>query len=156
MRKTAMPWTVAVLFGSVILGLAQAGDVNMGTWKLDEAKSKIAGGTTKNTSVVYAAEGKNVKITVDGVDAAGKPVHSEWTGMFDGKDYPVTGDPLADARGYKRVSDHALAMTAKKDGKVSLTANIVVSPDGKSRTVTSSSTDAAGKKITSIAVYSKQ
>jgi len=27
-----------------------------------------------------------VKITTDGIDADGKPAHSEWTGKFDGKD----------------------------------------------------------------------
>jgi hypothetical protein len=47
-------------------------------------------------------------------------------------------------------------MTAKKDGKAVMTVNIVVSPDGKTRTVTTNGTDAAGKKYTSVAVYDKQ
>ena len=147
--------TLAVLFAAVTMCSA-AEDVNMGTWKLNEAKSKISSGAPKNTTVVYAAADDSVKITVDGVDAEGKPAHNEWTGKFDGKDYPVTGDPTSDTRAYKRVNDHTLEITNKKGNKVTTTARIVVSADGKSRTVTSHGTDAKGKKISSTAVYDKQ
>ncbi|GAC1700520.1 MAG: hypothetical protein NVS9B4_02050 [Candidatus Acidiferrum sp.] len=133
-----------------------AEDVNMGTWKLNEAKSKISAGTPKNTTVVYVADGDNVKVTVDGVDADGKPAHNEWTGKFDGKDYAVTGDPTSDMRAYTRVDSHTLTLTLKKGGKVTGTARVVVSADGKSRTLTAHSTDAKGKKVTSISVYDKQ
>ena len=44
----------------------------------------------------YEAVGDNVKVTVDGTDGEGKPTHNEWTGTFDGKDYPLTGDPASD------------------------------------------------------------
>src|SRR6266849_6727575 len=78
----------------------------IGTWKLNEAKSKITAGSPKNTSVIYEAAGDTVKVTTDGSDGDGKPSHSEWTGKFDGKDYPVTGDPSTDTRSYKTVNDH--------------------------------------------------
>lgn len=129
---------------------------HMGTWKLNEAKSKLDPGMAKNNTVVYAAEGDNIKITVDGVDTSGKPAHNEWTGKFDGKDYPVTGDPNSDARAYKVVDGNTLDATAKKGGKVVTEIHIVVAADGKSRTVTASGTDAKGKKVTSTAVYDKQ
>ncbi|HEY2140173.1 MAG TPA: hypothetical protein VGH00_08835 [Chthoniobacterales bacterium] len=79
-----------------------ANDAMMGTWKLNEAKSKMAPGAPKNTTVVYSAAGDQIKVTVDGTDAQGKSIHSEWTGKFDGKDYPVTGDASADMRSYKK------------------------------------------------------
>jgi len=44
----------------------------------------------------------------------------------------------------------------RKGGKVTTSGRIVVSADGKSRTVTSSGTDSKGKKFKSIAVYDKQ
>jgi len=40
----------------------------MGTWKLNEAKSKIGAGSPKNSTVVYEAAGDSVKVTVDGTD----------------------------------------------------------------------------------------
>jgi hypothetical protein len=138
-------------------GLAFAADnVNMGTWKLNESKSKIAAGMPKNTTVTYAAEGDNVKVTTDGTDADGKPTHTEWTGKFDGKDYPVTGDPNSDARSYKQVDDHTLMLENKKGGQVTMSGKIVVSADGKSRTVTVKGKDSKGKEMSGTAVYDKQ
>jgi hypothetical protein len=97
-----------------------------------------------------------VKVTVDGTDGTGKPAHSEWTGKYDGKDYPVTGDPSTDMRSYKKVNDHTLAFTNKKGDKVTISGRAVVSADGKTRTVTINGTDSDGKKFTSTAVYDKQ
>ena len=128
----------------------------MGTWKLDEAKSKIPAGFVKNSTVIYANEGDNVKVTTDGTDKDGKPMHTEWTGKFDGKDHLVTGDPNSDVRSYTKIDDRTLGFNAKKGGKVTTSGRIVVSADGKSRTVTVSGTDSKGKKVSSIAVYDKQ
>ena len=117
---------------------------------------EIQPGRSKNTSVVYEAAGDSVKVTVDGVGADGKPTHNEWTGKFDGKDYPLTGDPTADTRSYKKIDARTMELSNKKGGKPVVTGKITVSADGKSRTVAVSGTDASGKKVTSTAVYDKQ
>jgi hypothetical protein len=150
--------SIVLALAMCVVGVAAsfAENPNMGTWKLNEAKSKIATGMMKNTTVVYSAEGDSIKVTTDGVDGMGKPLHTEWTGKFDGKDYPLTGDPTADSRSYHKVSDHVMTLANKKDGKPTTTGKIVVSPDGKSRTLTVSGTDSAGKKVTGTAVYDKQ
>jgi hypothetical protein len=145
---------VAALFA--VVAVCFAADVNMGTWKLNEAKSKISPGAPKNTMVVIAAAGDSMKVTVDGIGADGKPAHNEWTGKFDGKDYAITGDPASDMRAYKPVDDHTLALTEKKGGKTTNTGRVVVSADGKIRTVTASRTDANGKKMSTTFVYDKQ
>jgi hypothetical protein len=44
----------------------------------------------------------------------------------------------------------------KKDGKVTINGRIVISADGKNRTLTVSGTDAKGNKIKYTAVYDKQ
>jgi hypothetical protein len=149
--------TIALcVIACAIAGLARAADnPQMGTWKLNEAKSKFAAGSSKNTSVVYEADGDKVKVTVDGVDGEGKATHNTWTGKFDGKDYPVEGDPTFDTRAYKKVNDHTLAMTLKKGGKINGSGTVKVSADGKSRTVTTDYTGAKGKKMKSTAVYDK-
>ena len=133
-----------------------ADDPNMGTWKLNEAKSKLTPGEGKNTTVVYEAAGDEVKVTIDGDDADGKPTHNEWTGKFDGKDYAVTGDPKSDMRAYKKISERILAFTVKKDGKTTITGRIVVAADGKSRMVTAHGAGEEGKKSTEKAAYDKQ
>ncbi len=152
-RRTSILTLLLCFVGAAV---CFAADGVMGTWKLNEAKSKIAAGSPKNTTVVYEAAGDSVKITTDGTEGAGKPTHSEWTGKFDGKDYPVTGDPNTDTRSYKKVNDHTLAFTNKKGDKVTITGRGVVSADGKTRTVTLTGTDSKGKKFSSTAVYDKQ
>ena len=155
MKRMICLLTFAVLFAAASACVA-ADDANMGTWKLNEAKSKFSPGAPKNTTVVYEAAGDSVKVTVDGVDADGKPSHNEWTGKFDGKDYPLTGDPAADSRSYKKIDARTMELANKKGGKTVVTGKITVSADGKSRTVAVSGTDASGKKVTSTAVYDKQ
>jgi hypothetical protein len=152
MKTRPILLTLALCFVAA-LGFASP---NMGTWKLNEAKSKFPPGAPKNLTVVYEAAGDNVKVTVDGVDGEGKPTHNEWTGKFDGKDYPLIGDPMADTRSYKKIDDRTTELTNKKAGKVTATGKIVISPDGKSRTVTVSGTDPKGKKMEFTAVYDKQ
>lgn len=133
-----------------------AADPQAGTWKLNESKSKIAPGTLRNTQVVYSSMFGQVKVKSDGIDANGKPIHFEWSGKLDGKDYPVTGDPNSDTRSYTKVNDRTMTTVNKKNGKVRVTGQIVISPDGKSRTITVTGTTPNGKKFKTVAVYDKQ
>jgi hypothetical protein len=83
---------------------------------LNEAKSKIPAGVPKNTSVVYTEEGDKYKCVVDAVDAAGNPLHNEWTDAFDGKDYPLVGDPNADTRSVKMEKANHYGLANKTAG----------------------------------------
>ena len=153
MKVKAIVFTLALcLFSTAVF----AANLHMGTWKLNEAKSKFTPGATKNTTVVYEAAGDDIKVTVDGIDGDGNATHNEWTGKFNGKYFPVTGDPTSDERSYKVVNSRTMLLTAKKAGKVTLNGRIVVSANGKSRTVTTNGTDAKGKRFRNVAVYDKQ
>jgi len=154
MKARATVLTLALCFVGV--AVCFAADAFIGTWKLNEVKSKFSPGAPKNATVVYEAVGDNVKVTIDGIDGDGKPTHNEWTGKFDGKDYPLTGDTSADARSYRKIDDHTFAITNKKDGKVTTSGRIVVAKDGKSRTLNIVGTNSDGKKVKSSAVYDKQ
>ena len=155
MKAKTIVMALTVCFVMTAVGFAQT-DPMMGTWKLNEAKSQIGPGTAQNSTVIYEAVGDQVKTTIDGTGSDGKPIHNEWTGKFDGKDYPVTGDPNSDMRALKRINARTLALTVKKGGKVTITGRVVVSADGKSRTVTTTGTDANGKKVSSKTWYDKQ
>lgn len=134
-----------------------AGNALMGTWKLNEGKSKFAPGATKNTMVTYApAKGDMIKCTVDGVDKAGKPIHWDWVGKFDGKPYPLKRSPSFEMLTYKPVNDRTNKTTATKAGKLVMTGTITLSKDGKSRVVRLMGTDASGQKFTDMTYYDKQ
>jgi hypothetical protein len=152
LRNTVL--TLVMLFVGLTVCFAQ--NPNLGTWKLNEGKSKVVAGMPKNITVVYATAGADIKGTIDGVDGQGKPTHTEWVGKFDGKDYPVTGDPNSDTRAIKQVDEHHYDLTVKKGGKVTMSGKAVISADGKSRTVTVSGMDSMGMKVESISVYEKQ
>jgi hypothetical protein len=152
--------TIALSLGLILAaGALYAADPMEGTWKLNEAKSKLTRGTGKNNKVVYDSKrlGRGRwEITTDGTDADGKAAHTDWKGKFDGKDYEVTGDPNSDMRSYTKANDQTLNMTVKKGGKVMATGRIAVAADGKSRVATVNGTTAKGKKFTNTAVYDKE
>lgn len=128
----------------------------MGTWKLVERKSEFSREAPKNRTIVGEVQGNKVKITVDSVSSDGRMTQYTWVGKFDGTNYPVTGDPNSDFRSYTIVDDHILGFNVTKGRKVINSGRIVVSADGKSRTVTMSGIDANGHKFSSSEVYEKQ
>ena len=158
MKTRSVFLTFLLCFLALAASFAQ--NANLGTWKLDEAKSNIPAGVGKNTTVVYSAAGSDIKVTTDGVNAAGQPAHSEWTGKFDGKPYPVTGDPNVDYRAYKTKGDRKLLLANMKGNKTVSNGKVELSKDGKSRTLEISyfATDAKNKKnkVSAKYVYEKQ
>jgi len=154
MMKTRIA-VVVVALSFVAAAACFAANPHIGTWKLNEAKSKLHPGMGKNTTVTYTEQGDKIKVTIDGVDKDGKPTHSVWVGKFDGKAYPVKGNLPYNSVAYRVVNDRTNDITAMKNGKIGWSGRITVSADGKSRTVTINGTDAQGKKFKGKAVYDK-
>ena len=154
MMKTRIA-VVAVALSFVATAACFAANPHMGTWKLNEAKSKLVPGMGKNTMVTYTEEKDKIKVAVEGVDKNGKPTHGVWVGKLDGKAYPTKGNLPYNSVAYKVVNDRTYDLTAMKDGKMVWSGKSTVSADGKSRTVTLNGTDAKGKKFSGKAVYDK-
>lgn len=150
-RTAVIALTVSFVTEAICFGA----NAHIGTWKLNEAKSKMLAGMGKNTTVVYAEQGDKIKVTVEGVDKDGKPTHSVWVGKFDGKAYPAKGNLSYNTVAYRVVNDRTNDITTWKNGKVVWSGRISVAKDGKSRTVTINGTDANGKKFGGKAVYDK-
>jgi hypothetical protein len=92
----------------------------------------------------------------DGTGGDGKPTHAEFQAKFDGKDYAFVGNPDADTLSYKVIDSNTLEANLKLKGKPAITATVVVSADGKTRTVTQTGTDAQGRAVNIVSVYEKQ
>ena len=154
--KRAMFVLAAFVFCVAVNG-ALAADVFSGNWKLDLAKSKFDPGPPPkgpNFSKIEAMPG-GLKFTNDGVNAEGKPTHNEWSGKFDGKDNPVKGDPNRDTAALKKINDYTIEIVNKKDGKVTTTSRVSFSKDGKTRSQTTTGTNAQGQKVNNATVYGK-
>src|SRR5262245_16833078 len=158
MKRAVVAVCLMVVLAAVIVFAQAAAAKNMvGTWKLDTAKSKYSPGPAPKSQVATldAVEG-GLKVVADRVEADGKTVHFEWTAKFDGKDYPVKGDPARDAVSVTKLDDYTLDITNKKAGKVTTTIHAVYAKDGKSRTETVAGTDAQGRKIENVTQWQKQ
>lgn len=129
----------------------------VGTWKLNAAKSKLAGSSIGPNGTVHIETADNgLKASVDATDPKGQPLKFSYQAPLDGTDGVVTGNPNQDAVSLKRVNDHTLTAVGKKDGKVLWTDRRVVSADGKTMTLTRNGTDPDGKKYHATAVFEKQ
>jgi hypothetical protein len=153
--------TVAVLFtlASAVpfAQVASTSDPMPGTWLLDLTKSRFSPGPApKSQAATLTAVDGGIRVVADRVEADGKTTHFEWTAKFDGKDYPVTGDPGRDAVSVKKTDRYTLEITNKKAGKVTSLLQAVYTPDGKSRTETTTGTTPQGVKIENVAVWTKQ
>ena len=132
-----------------------AASAQMGTWKLNESKSKFSSKSRTNMVTYTAAKGDMVKVDVEGVDKEGKPMHWTWVGKFDGNPYKLKNNPIADMASYKMVDDHMNKITMTKEGQTVAETTVKVAKDGKSRTVTTTFMGSDGKKMTDKSFYDK-
>ena len=147
---------LAVLLVTERVVLAQA-DHSIGTWKFNAAKSKYdPGPAPKTNEVTIVAAGKGVTVTTKGTDSAGKPTATSYTANYDGKDVPVKGGVGYDMVALKLVDANTVESVRKQAGKVVQTLMSVVSADGKTRTTTTTGTDAMGHKINNVVMFDKQ
>jgi hypothetical protein len=159
--RQACLFTAVALALVVVLGgtaLAQPGSSNIGTWKLNLAKSTFAPGTAPTSGkFTNSAAGAGIKTVSDSVATDGTAIHSEYTVTYDGKDYPVTGNGRSgDMAAGTRVDANTVKFIYKKAGKVTITQVGVVSADRKTYTITATGTNTLGQTINTKAVYDKQ
>ena len=153
-----------MVFASVAVGsggsriAAQSTDASVGTWTLNLAQSSYdpANLAPKNQTTRITASADTLTAVTDGADAEGKKIHTEITYKFDGKDYEYKGAPDANStRVYTRVDDHHYTYATKVNGLITTTSRVAVTPDGKTRTITTTGRDAQGRVIRNFSVWNR-
>src|SRR6202158_3223890 len=133
-----------------------AANSQSGTGKMDPAKSKYSPGPApKSITLKIDSDADNIKLSSDGIDAAGNPTHIEFTAKYDEKDYTITGVPYGDTIAIARIDNSTTESTVKKAGQAVMTVRSVVSKDGNTRTQTFKGKDAQGQEINNVVVYDK-
>ena len=127
--------------------LAQSQESLWGTWHMNITKAKYdpPQPLPKSNAKKYEPWQGGVKATQDIVTATGEKRHMEVTGKFDGKDNPVVGQSDNDSYAFKQIDARTYEVTGKHAGKVTQVSKIVIAPDGKSRVVTQTGTNAKGQ-----------
>ena len=162
-RHTAL--AIATLLGLAVAAPQTAfsqSDPFLGTWQFNPAKSKYSPGPppraeTSNTQ----AEGQNLKFALTGTSANGNSISTTLTAVIDGMPHPQTGVPdnpnaAYDAAATTRVDAYTLIFSFTKAGKLVQVSTLVVSPDGKTTTLTRTGADANGRPVNDLSVWDKQ
>ena len=107
-----------------------------GTWHLNAAKSKFASSAKEVSETrTYNISGKKVSMKSSSKNPAGKALNFSYTAGYDGKWYPMTGNPNADRISLKVVSDRELKASSQLHGKPAVESKAIVSADGKHLTI---------------------
>ena len=155
-RPTLLAINVAGVLAVTTVLIAQAADPIFGTWKTVAAKSTYSPGPApKNNTKKYEPYKGGLKAQQDLVTAKGETRHVEVTAAFDGKDYPGTGNPEVDTYAFQRIDNLNYVVLQKKAGKVTMTSKMKIAPDGKTRVVTQTGTDAQGRAVSNSVFWEK-
>jgi hypothetical protein len=160
MKKCRAP--LLVLAGLASIGLLTttvfAADNFTGTWKLNVQMSQYnPGPPLRSLTSTVQVMGDTINFTFDGYEANGKSITpGELIIKLDGKDYPIAEDPARDTVSMKKIDDYTLEETNKKGGKVTTVTRTVYAKDGKSRTATTTGTNAEGQKVNNVAFFDRQ
>ena len=135
-------------------------DNSLGTWKANLEKTKYtpAPWPVKTVTSVREAVPDGVKVTSTGERTDGTAINASYTAKYDGSPSSVSGQGAPyDSVSIKQVNANTFTYDAKKtDGKYHAHGRIVISPDGKTMTMTATGTDPDGKPMTIRLVYDKQ
>ena len=139
---------------------AQGPNPLIGTWTLNIAKSTFSPGPPPKSPATrtYTQNGDGLKHVISGgVNADGSAqTNQSWAAHFDGKDYPMVGNPRSDMVTITMVGASTMDFTSKKGGKVTGTTRLTVSKDGKTMTRWTGGTNAAGLPVSNFLVFDKQ
>ena len=123
----------------------------------EESRALVQGINLVRRHTKQTASQDSVTATTDGVDAQGKPLHTDITYKFDGKEYEYKGAPdPKTTRIYTRISDNTYQWVSKVDGRITTTSRVSVAADGKTRTIVTTGRDAQGRAINNVTSWDKQ
>jgi hypothetical protein len=108
-----------------------------GTWHLNTAKSKFASETKeKSETRTYSVSADKVTMKSSSKDSSGKTLNFSYSAGWDGKMYPMVGNPRADSISLKMISAREFKASSQLHGKVTVESTATVSADGKHLTLT--------------------
>ncbi|HXJ91216.1 MAG TPA: hypothetical protein VMS18_30695 [Candidatus Binatia bacterium] len=145
----------------VIALLSTAGasdDPFIGKWILDPQHSSYpAGNPPKRMVIEMEPATRGIRYHSDTTYANGHTTHTEYTADYDGRQVLVWGTyGLMLPVSLKRIDSHTVIASYFKSFQVVATSRRVVSRDGRRMTITTTSKDRSGRKVTTIGIYGRK
>lgn len=136
---------------ALLMIAAAVEDLGQGTWKFVPGASRYESAPApKESKRQWIADGDGVKFLHDGVNAQGKPFHTEFRAGYDGKFVPFTGGTLYDSVSLHWKNPRRVDQVFTLKGKVTVKATRTISNDGKRMTI-----DSRGKGFRNLLIYER-
>lgn len=160
--RVAASIAAGMMFAATAVSAAEAplcaNDPFMGTWKLNNAKTKSTVPFTgaERLVIIAPAQGGLTRVFLNIADIKQVAREEHYTGKFDGKDYQsLGGDPRLISM--TRPDCHTILSKTKRNGKETSATRMVVSADGKTLSMFLSGTRGTGEPYKDdVQVYDRQ
>jgi len=134
MKPVWLAGTALVLALATIPGAGQIKEPWVGIWVEDVSKSTYTGQVNRSAVVTLGSWKNGMSFINDVITADGQKQHIVWKARFDGRFYPVTGNPRADEMSLQRTGPRQVVQTNRLKGSVVNVAESEFSEDGKTWT----------------------
>lgn len=112
--------------------LAAAPEHELGVWQMNPAKSSFQPGPAPQSIIeTYERLDTGVRATIEGVDHRGKPFSIRYTAFYDGKEWPLSGSPVASTASFRRIDANTVERVERRYGRRVQVVMRVISPDGR-------------------------
>lgn len=147
---------VSAILVSVASLLAQSADPLVATWTVNVAKSSYdPGPPPKSLTMTVTPDPHGYMISQDEVASDGQKSHAQILIRPDGKEYPVDSRPTTTVA-TTRINPRTYERVTRVGGKVTSTSRTIVSPDGLTRTTTTTGIDAQGRAVHELIIYDRR
>jgi hypothetical protein len=137
------------------LAMSEQDDPFTGTWRFNAKRSKLSTPLPQSwvQQIIVMRDEVWVRETIVRMDGSRTVV--EVLARFDGNDYPVAGSPVADTIAYKRVSSNIISGIGKRNGDITPTETVTVTPQTRTLTLSYSIRSGTLEVANGIAVFER-
>jgi len=154
MSKRSIAIAVIAVFVLTLVSMALAADNPFaGTWKLNAAKSTFDTPLPKSYILKIEFEGERMKWILDSVRNDGTTAHNEFTTEKESVEITTGNGGTGKVITFNASTHHSVV---KKDGKVIMDLDAVLSKDGRTMTRKVFAINAQGQEIHRVEVFDKQ
>jgi len=118
----------------------------VGTWNFVPEKSTFTPGPARYKSMTLTIADPTA-MTIEAVDAQGKPIKATYASVVDGKSHPITGMPNVDSGSWDKINDNNTHYSYLKGKSVAVLGTRALSADGSTLTFREQLYDSNGKQL---------